>query len=175
MFYIILFALVGAVTGYALGYFRERKVVEPPEELPALPSEPDASLRALFESYGEEVRAKYSRNHARRRADKFLREFSLTTIHFVIFIAMTIACTHYPDFTFVRPALLMLIGLSYLTMALKAGQLTASKETVEHKERLLIHTTEEVNRTRKNVFQNCSSDRWIPAMQARDEQSFHIY
>ncbi len=170
-FLIIIFVIVGAVTSYALGYFRERKVIEPPEAMPELPDDPDGSLRALFEAYSEEVKAKYLRNHGRRRADKFLKEFTLGTVHFAIFIGMAIACSTIPSLAPGAAATEILVGLAFLTMALKAGQLTASKETVERKEQLLIHHTELVNLARKNMMAHCDKEDWVKALHIRDEKT----
>lgn len=170
-FLLIIFIIVGAVTSYALGYFRERGVVEPPEETAERPSDADGSLRALFETYSEEVKVKYLRNHSRRRADKFLKEFALGTVHFALFIGMAVACATISSLAKGAAATEILVGLTFLTMALKAGQLTAAKETVERKERLLIHHTELVNLARKNMMAHCDKDIWIKALHIRDEKT----
>ena len=170
-FLIIGFVIVGSVTSYAIGYFRERKVIEPPEDDPQLPDQSEASLRVLFEAYSEEVRAKYLRNHGRRRSDKFLKEFMLASFHFFIFALLALACSKVEVFQPALSAVEITLGLIFLTLALKAGQLTAAKETLEHKERLLIHNTEFVNLARKNMMAHCPSEQWIPALRVRDEKS----
>ena len=170
-FLLILFVVVGSVTSYALGYFRERKVVEPPPKDPELPKESDAGLKTLLEAYGEEVRAKYLRNHSRRRADKFLKEFTLVSFHFVLFVGLAIACAEITPFYQALIAMEILSALSFLTMGLKAGQLTAAKETVELKEGLLIHQVEVVNDCRRNMMAHAPRDLWIHAIQVRDEKS----
>ena len=170
-FLLISFVIGGAVMSYALGYFRERKVVVLDDQPAELPQDDQGSLRALYEAYSEEVGAKYLRNHARRRADKFLKEFGLASLHFFIFIIMAIACAKIDEFRLGMNPVLVLVGLIFLTMGLKAGQLTAAKETVEHKEALLHHTTDRVNQARSNMLKNCPSETWAQAMQIRDEKS----
>ena len=166
-----LLVVMSAVSSYAVGYFRERKIPDPPEVDPELPKDSDASLRLLFEAYSEEVRAKYLRNHSRRRAEKFLKEFGLSSVHFVIFAGLALACATIELFEPGLSPTLLLVALAFLTMALKAGQLTASKETVERKEQILIHQTELVNRARRNMLANCPKEVWVQAMQIRDEKS----
>ena len=170
-FLLFLFVVVGSVTSYAAGYFRERKVVEPPEKDPELPADADGSLRALFEAYSEEVRVKYLRNHSRRRADKFFREFVLVSFHFAVFVGLALACATIDVFAQGLTAMEILVGLTYLTMGLKAGQLTASKETVDHKEKLLVHMVEVVNMARKNMLNHAQRESWVAAMQIRDEKT----
>jgi hypothetical protein len=170
-FALILFAVVGAVVSYAAGYFRERLVPEPPDKDPELPTDPEDSLRALLNAYGEEVRAKYLRNHFRRKAEKLLKEFSLASFHFVAFTGLVVACS---TIDALKPALdtvEILTGLVFLTLALKAGQLTASKETVERKELILIHHTELINLARDNFMSHSPRDQWVSAMSVRDEKS----
>jgi len=170
-FLLILFVIVGSVVGYSLGYFRERMVPVPPEKDPNMPTDSDDSLRTLYNAYSEEVRAKYMRNHARRRSDKFLKEFWLASFHFVTFALGVWACSHHAAFEVGLGAALIMLGLIFLTMAVKAGQLTASKETAERKELILIHMTEIVNDARRNVLANCPSSIWAQAMSVRDERT----
>ncbi len=136
-----------------------------------MPTDGDDSLRTLYNAYSEEVRAKYMRNHARRRSDKFLKEFWLASFHFVVFAMVAWACGHHADFAMGLNAALIIFALIFLTMSLKAGQLTASKETAERKELILIHATEIVNDSRRNVLANCPSTVWAQAMAMRDERS----
>ena len=170
-FLLIIFVVLGAVSGFAAGYFHERLVPEPPEKDPDLPSGPEDSVRALMNAYSLEVLHKYKRNHARRRADKFLREFWLATVHFMIFIALAVAAALVEEFRYGLIALEILVGLTYLTLALKAGQLTASKETVARKENIFIHTVEIVNEARANMLQHAEPEVWIKAMSVRDEKT----
>jgi len=170
-FLLIIFVVLGAVGGYAAGYFHERKVPDPPERDPDLPDGADESLRRLMNAYSAEVLHKYRRNHARRRADKFLREFWLATVHFIIFIALAVAAALIDQFRYSLIALEILVGLTYLTLALKAGQLTAAKETTERKEQIFIHAVELVNEARANMMMHADADGWVKAMSVRDEKS----
>jgi len=169
-FVAIIFVIVGSVVCYAVGYFRERRVPEIPE-MPELPQTPEGSLRALLMAYSEEVKAKYLRNHSRRRAEKFFKEFGLVSLHLVMFLIIAVFCVKIDDFHFLSKAVRLLVALSFLTMALKSGQLTASKETVEQKEEILHNTTDIVNRARINMMDHNPQEIWLPAMQARDEKS----
>ncbi|MDJ0841658.1 MAG: hypothetical protein QNK37_34445 [Acidobacteriota bacterium] len=170
-FLLILFVVVGSVVSYAAGYFRERKVPDPPEKDPDMPKDADDSLRTLYNAYSEEVRARYMRNHARRRSEKFLKEFWLASFHFAVIVVIAGACAQYQVFEAATAAAELLTGLIFLTMGLKAGQLTASKETAERKELILIHAIEIVNDARRNMLANCPPETWATAMSLRDERS----
>ncbi|CAM2064324.1 hypothetical protein SCOR_03075 [Sulfidibacter corallicola] len=170
---IIAFVIVGAVCAYAAGYFHHRDVKETPAEPPSLPSDEKGSLRALFEAYGEEVRVKCLLDHSRWKSHKHLREFVLASVHFVVFIGLGIACALIESFARALPAVEILTGLTYLTMALKAGQLTASKESTLSSEACVIHAVTWVNKARQNVFEHCPPESWGPAMAAREDQSVH--
>jgi len=169
--FIVIFVVLGAVASYAAGYFRERSVpaVEPPPE--ETPATEDDCLRALLNAYSEEVNAKYDRNHSRRRTDVFLKEFSLASYHLTLFVAMAIAGSLIDLFEPALFAIVFLIGLTFLTLALKAGQLTAAKETVERKEVILAKKTELVNKARRDMMAVCPRDLWVAAMNVRDEKS----
>ena len=170
-FVLILFVIVGAVTSYAIGYFRERLVIEPDEKDPELPSGADEAMRHLYNTYSEEVRVKYLRNHNRRRSEKFFKEFTLVSFQFVVFCLITLGCAKIEAFAPALTAAEILVGLIFMTMGLKAGQLTASKETTDHKEKYLIHYTELVNAARKNMLENCPPEKWEAAMSIRDEKT----
>ena len=170
-FYLIAFIVVGAVVGYAAGYFHERRVPDPPQKDPNMPDNADESMRALMNAYSAEVLHKYKRNHARRRSEKFLREFSLATVHFAIFIGLAIAAALIDDFRYSLIALEILVGITYMTLALKAGQLTAAKETMERKEMIFIHSVEVVNEARANMLMHAPKDTWVQAMSVRDEKT----
>jgi len=169
-FIVALTVLVGIVSAYAAGYFHERKIPGPIEKDPALPDEPNPSLQAVLEAYGEEVRLNYLRNHARRRADKFLREFVLASFHFTIFTVLLIACAKIANLADLTLVSEVLVGGALLTLGLKAGQLSAAKETAEAKEELLVHQTEVINEARRNMMRLCPKEFWIEAHMARDRQ-----
>lgn len=169
-FIVALVVLAGIVSAYAAGYFHERKIPGPIEKDPELPSEPNPSLQAVLEAYGEEVRLNYLRNHARRRADKFLREFVLASFHFAVFSVLLMACIKFAELSELSMAAELLVGGALLTLGLKAGQLSAAKETAEAKEELLVHQSEVINKARSNMMQHCPKEFWIEAHNARDRQ-----
>ena len=170
-FILVMFVIVGPVITYAMGYFHQRRVPAPPDKDPEMPSDPDGCLRVLYQAYSEEVKAKYKRNHARRRSEKFLKEFTLASFHFLLFVLVAVACAKIEAFTAGTNAATLAVGLVFVTLGLKAGQLTASKETAEQKEMILIHATEIVNAARANMLANCPSDTWSKAFGMRDERS----
>ena len=169
-FVAIIFVIVGSVVCYAVGYFRERMVPGIPAA-PELPQNAEGSLRALLVAYSEEVKAKYLRNHSRRRAEKFFKEFALVSLHLVMFMIVAVVCVKIDDFNFLSKAARLLVALAFLTMALKSGQFTASKETVEQKEKILHQATDAVNQARVNMMDHNPPESWLPAMQARDEKT----
>ena len=169
-FILALSVLVGLVSAYAAGYFHERKIPGPVDRDPDLPGEADASLKTVLETYGEEVRIHYLRNHARRRAEKFLREFVLASFHFAGFAALMVASATIESLGSLLLTTQVLVGGALLTLGLKAGQLTASKETAEAKEELLVHQTEVINKARTNMMGHCPKELWVNVQNARDDQ-----
>ncbi len=163
------------VASYAAGYFRVRKTTDFSHLEGALPNDSDGSIRAVYESYGTEIQAKYARNHSRRHADKRLKEFALASVHFFVFTATTALTVSIPELEAGFGASVFLLALTLIAMALKAGQLTAAQEDIENKERLLVKATERVSETRSNAFDHCSSDLWHDLVTAREDHPAATY
>lgn len=163
------------VAAYAAGYFQTRRTTSDDHLKGDLPSDPDGSIRAVYESYGHEVQAKYSRNHSRRHSAKRLKEFSLASVHFFVFTGATALTVSFPELEAGFGAAVFLLGLTLVAMALKAGQLTAAHEDLTNKESLLITAAERVNAARCNAFEHCSVDQWHGLMTAREGKSVADY
>ncbi|MCB1041972.1 MAG: hypothetical protein KDC35_03485 [Acidobacteria bacterium] len=164
-----------AVVSYAAGYFQVRRNTDSDFLSGELPSDKDGCVAAVFTAYGHEASAVLERNHSRRHAEKRLREFGLASIHFVVFTTTTALTASIERLEAGYGASLVLLGLTLMAMALKAGQLTGAHEDLSNRERLLVHLSNRIRELREHAFKHVPSDLWSTLMAAREDKFLDKY